>query len=113
MNKSICYLSSDYYKYNIYVPPDAIICPELAKNGEQIKMWVSELKTSPQKFFTTSLYLIRELELQHIDVKWVNIIDSGTFTSECVDNINDIEVLDRELEQSERYMNHNISLGYR
>lgn len=104
--KSICYLSDDYDKHKASIPVNAIICPEYLKNGQQIKEWVSKLNTRPGVFVTCSLYLIRELELQKIDVEWVNITDKGVVSSNSPDNIGNIEILDRELEQSDRYINH-------
>lgn len=105
MIKSICYLSDDFRKHSFSLPPDTIICPESTKNEEQILNWILELKTNPKIFFTCSLFLIRELEIQKIDVEWVNITEKGVVSSSDVNDIGNIEILDRELRQADRYMN--------
>ena len=103
---SVCYLMSDYSNQKIFLHDGVIICPESTLNGNQIKDWVLNLKVNPKEFFTCSLFLIRELELQKINVLWINFNENGKFENLSIDCIGNIEILDRELEQSDRYVNH-------
>jgi hypothetical protein len=102
MTKSICYLSHDFSKTEL--PPEVIKCPEFLLNGEQIRSWVSNLKLEPKVFATTSLYLLRELYIQEVPVTFVNYSVNGVFESDDSSSISNIEILDRDLEQGERYM---------
>lgn len=102
MNKSTCHLSHDFSK--IELPSQVIKCPEFLMNGAQIQDWVSNLRLRPKIFATTSLYLLRELYLQDVPVTYVNHSNSGVFESHDISEISSIEILDRDLEQSERYM---------
>ena len=100
---STCYLSYDFSKTPFL--DDTETCPESYMNGKQIKAWVKSLKKNPRKFFTCSLFLLRELELQNIPVEYTNFeSEESTITSFNVDSIGKIEILDRDLQQSEVYM---------
>lgn len=103
MAHSTCYLSDDFSKQEI--PKDVIICPEMLKNSEAIKEWVDWIKIHPQKFATCSLFLLRELYIQDVNVYYINITKDGIKESFNVDDIGNIEILDRELAQSDVYIN--------
>lgn len=83
---------------------DIVICPESTKNGVQIREWVNNLKQNPRIFYTNSIYLLRELELQQIPVTYINITENLRAESTDINRIGNIEILDRELEQSDRYI---------
>lgn len=101
MTKSTCYLSDDFSKHDL--PSDVIICPESLKNGSQIQTWVADLKKHPKNFATGSLFLLRELELQKSHVLFVNLSEHY-YEHESVDCLGNIEILNRELDQSDRYL---------
>ena len=104
---STCYLSFNFSKTPL--PVGTEICPEHNMNGKQIKAWVKSLKKKPRKFSTCSLFLLRELYLQDVSVEYTNYeSEDSTRTFFDVDAIGRIEVLDRELDQAEVYMNHEI-----
>jgi len=117
--QSVCYLSNDFSQFSF--DSGIILCPEGLKNGEQIKAWVADLKNEPKSFATCSLFLIRELELQG-NVKVVNLntdtdlyllnntpVSNNQFAGKTsFDEVGDIEILQRELEQADRYMNFNF-----
>ncbi len=102
---SICILSHDFSKVPQEIMRMADICPERLLNADQIKQWVADLRQSPKVFATNSLYLVRELGLQGVPVTYQNYTDVGLVISDDVDGIGNIEILDRELEQSDRYLN--------
>lgn len=107
-----CYLADDFSKVNL--PDHVIKAPETLLNGNQIKEWVNGIRGTDTMFATTSLYLIRELELQKIDVIYHYYKDDGEMITveEDVTNLPcEIEILMRELEQSDRYMNDNMLRG--
>jgi len=107
MNRSICYISNDFSKHLAAVPDGAIIAPEALLTGQQIQEWVSDLAHEPKLFATCSLYLLRELYLQSIPVVIHNLgVSKLPVTS--IEELTEIEILDRDLEQSERYMYHDI-----
>lgn len=96
--RSTCILSNDFSK--ITLRADTIRFPETGLNGEQIKQFVTDLKDNPKTFATCSLFLIRELEIQKIPCLFVNDGELGL----NVDDVGSIEILDRSLEQSDRYL---------
>ncbi len=56
-------------------------------------------------YSVAELYLLRELGLQQIPVTYVNVIDGKiTAASDDIYDIGSIEILDRELEQADRYL---------
>jgi hypothetical protein len=103
MEKSICYLSDDFSVNPL--PPNTIISPEGLKNAAQINQWVKDLKSAPKTFATTSLYLLRELYIEGADVRYINLRNGIQIASDNVEDIWEIEILDRDLIQSEKYMN--------
>jgi len=109
-SRSTCYLSDDFSKvdWHPYDNYDIVIfSPESLKNEQQINDWIDDLKDHPKNFATCSLYLLRELELRHADVEYVNFIDGVEFIRTIdINNIgNRLEILDRELRQCDRYLN--------
>lgn len=129
--QSVCYLTNNFRQWaatpevNKDILKTIWICPEAQLNGEQIINWVEKLKKSPSKFYTNSLFLVRELQLQKVDVLFINfnftqnevkdpVTNTSTWVSNVtitynadVDSIGQIELLDRELEQSDRYIKFN------
>ena len=115
MKRCICYLADDFSKVETLPHSSVISSPEGLLNGEQIRNWVGNLKKQDESsietiaFATTSLYLIRELDLQKVDVLYYYYKSDGTVVS-CT-SIDDLpiplEILDRELEQSDRFMRSN------
>jgi hypothetical protein len=101
--QSICFLSDDFSEETL--PNDVIISPEGLKNARQINEWVKDLKSSPKVFATTSLFLLRELYIEGADVRYVNLKDGVQIASDNVEDIGDIEILDRDSIQSEKYIN--------
>lgn len=97
---STCYLTNRYQVCG----QEILICPENLLTGQQIQEWVHDLKENPKIFVTSSLYLLRELYLQNVHVKYINITLDKTYEGFDIHNIGPIEILDRDLEQSERYM---------
>lgn len=104
---STCYLTNRYQVCGSGI----LVCPENLLTGKQIQKWVNDLKENPKIFVTSSLYLLRELYLQEVYVKYINITLDKTYESFNVDDIGPIEILDRDLEQSERYMNYHTHLN--
>ena len=92
------YLSSDFSK--VTLPEQCICFPETGLNGEQIREYVCKMQTQSLVIATCSLYLLRELELQKIPATYIN---DGVVANNC-DDVGSIEILDRELEQADRYM---------
>lgn len=116
-NLSICYIGFDLMgstKFNEFVKEHdhcVIICPESLRNGKQIIEWVSQLHEEKRIFATNSLFLLRELYLQEVPVLFRNILeDEAVMESTNIDEIGKIEILDRELEQSDRYIDHEIKI---
>lgn len=114
MDKSICYLSDDFSKVSKdKYKPGTIIAPEALLNGKQIQAWVAKLKDEPKKFCTTSIYLLREVYLQRIPCIFVMFIDGQHFKgTDEFDELMPLEILDRELEQADRYMDHELILQH-
>lgn len=108
--KSRCYLSDDFSKVDQHFFENILLCPERLKNASQIQQWVFSLRKIPRMFATTSLYLLREIYLQQVPCSFINILDG--IPQDEVNSIDDIpgklEILDRELEQSDRYINSEI-----
>lgn len=91
------YLSDDFSSENL---SDSVVrFPETGLNGQQIREYVKNLSDKEISIATCSLYLLRELYLQKIPCLFIN----GNRQSNDVDSIGNIEILDRELEQSDRY----------
>lgn len=82
------------------VPKGAYCFPESWKNGKQIQEFVASMKTDPKTIITGSLYLLRELDMQKVPAIYIN----DGVESDNIDGLGNIEILDRELEQSSRYM---------
>lgn len=109
-----CYLADDFSKVNL--PDNVIKAPETLLNGNQIKEWVNSIRGTDTMFATTSLYLIRELELQRVDTVYHYYKEDGEMimvVGEVTDLPCKIEILMRELEQSDRYINDNNLRGVR
>lgn len=115
---SVCCLSDDFER--ILVADWAkqqrpswplLLAPEALKNALQIQLWVAELWESPKIFATSSIYLVRELYLQAVPVIYFNF-RNGVLAevSEDIDNLGSLEILDRELEQADRYLNHEMKV---
>ena len=104
MTRSTCYLSNDFSQVAGMFSIQTILAPEGLFNGEQIKEWVAKLKTVPKVFATNSIYLLREIELQEIPCDCINIVD-GKFNPPCsISDLDNIEILERELKQSDIYL---------
>lgn len=101
--KSVCYVSDDYEKFKHLLPLGVILCPDALKNEKQIIEWILDLEFQPKSFFTNSLFLVRELFIQRANVRYVNLVEEIR-ESDDQDDIGAIEILDRELRQSDRYM---------
>ena len=101
--QSYCYLADDFSKISL---PDIVIkSPEGLMNASQIFNWIDELKKKPKAFATTSLFLIRELFLRKANVVYIYIKEDGTYVrSEDIDSLGQLEILQRELAQSDRYL---------
>ena len=86
-----------------------ILYPENGKSEEEIQEFIGQLSNNRENkvIVTDSLFFIREVELAHLPVVWFNFdFASGTVRdSNSVDDIGNIHILDRELRQSERYIN--------
>lgn len=107
-SKSTCYLSNDFSQINLSQFSGILIAPEALLSGPQIQIWVANLREEPKIFATNSLYLLRELDLQHIPTIYINIIDGKIQPPvENIDCLSNLEILDRELEQSDRLLNIN------
>lgn len=108
MEISICYLSNDFSKFHLLDTTNSIVvAPEALLNGTQIQEWVANRRETPIKFATNSLYLLREIYLQKVPCQFINIIDGIEQPPvDCIDDISELEILNRELDQSDRYMNH-------
>ncbi len=108
LTRSTCYLADDFSA--IHLPDFVIKSPEGLMNESQIIKWVKRLKKRPKIFATTSLFLLRELELQGANVLYVNLRKEGKekSSSKDVDMIGNIEILDRELRQSDRYLKKDL-----
>lgn len=106
--KSVCYLSNDFTKTKHLFFDHILVAPEALLNGAQIQQWVADLRSSPKLFATNSLYLLREVYLQGIPCTYVNILDGVIQPAvESIDDITNLEILDRELSQADRYVDHN------
>ena len=104
-SRSVCYLSNDFSVQPL--PEGTVIAPEGLWNGPQIIDWVSTLKDHPDVFATCSLFLLRELHLQGIPCDFINLgVQDEPVQS--IEDLGDVEILDRDLEQSERYMDHEM-----
>lgn len=103
MKQSICYISNDFSKVD--TKDLGILSPEGLLNEKQISEWINDLKENPKIFATTSLYLLRELDLSDVYILYRNIIDGEIIESYNIDDVGDLEILDRELHQSDRYLN--------
>lgn len=90
------YLSNDFSK--ITLPNGCERFPETGLNGKQIRDYVKNMKD--KTIATCSLYLLREIELQKIEAKFIN----EGIESDSVNDVGAIEILDRELEQADRYI---------
>ena len=109
-NFSICILTDDFFNMSqdIYRKcPDMIICPEFMKNEQQIREWIEYRRSHPSTFVTNSLYLLRELELSDLRVQYRNYTSNGLHVSFDVNDVGTIAILQRELEQSDRYLSRN------
>jgi len=106
MSYSKCYLSNDFSKEVLFTDSGLIVAPEALLNGVQIRDWVAQLKVKPQAFATCSLYLLRELHLQEIHVEYIKLQGGRSFD---INDLDGIEILERELEQSDRYINHEFA----
>lgn len=102
------YLSEDFELVKSKLPADCIMFPENGKNAKQIQEFIQGL--SNESVFTGSLYLVREFYLSKKEITWHNLdAASGEFSvSNNVDNVGRIELLERELEQSDRYMQQEL-----
>ena len=109
-----CYLCSDFDIFDSeivnYLAKDGIYWPENGRNATQIKEWVAKLNVSPKSFTTSSLYLLRELIMQNIPIIYTNLcLVNGVKTimeDSDINRIGDIEILDRDLIQSDEYLNY-------
>jgi hypothetical protein len=92
--------------------PKEVVCfPENGLNAKHIKSFVNDLKRYPKTIITTSLYLLREIGLQNIDCIYQNFLENGTvLESDNIAEIGDIEILDRELQQSQEYIDKECGL---
>lgn len=100
---NICYLADDFSK--VVLPSDVIKSPEALMNADQIQMWVYNLRRNPLKFATTSLYLLRELDLEKIPTTFIYHKEDGDVVSTTsIYDLPKIEILQRELAQSDKYM---------
>jgi len=82
--------------------------PENGKNAAQLQHFISYIEehNTPVAIVTDSLYLLREFHLTKVPVTWKNWDAAGKEykTSANVNDIGEIHILDRELEQSGRYL---------
>ena len=90
-----------------------ILYPENGKSGVEIQRYVENLKDYSGNvdfhIITDSLYLLRELYLQQLNCTYYNL-DTG-LVSHDVDCVGPIHILDRDLEQSDRYMNFELGVS--
>lgn len=90
-----------------------VLYPENGKSGEEIQKYVENLSTYSGSIdfhiITDSLYLLRETYLQSLKCTYYNL-DTGLISHD-LDSIGAIAVLDRDLEQSERYMNFELHVS--
>jgi hypothetical protein len=107
MNKSIIHIADELTDELVGELPElTLYWPENGRSGNQIQQYVKGLLKNPEEIFTNSLYLIREIEMNKLPVLWINHKKDGTtIHSEDVNALGGIEILDRELEQSDRYIN--------
>jgi hypothetical protein len=118
MSKIYIYLADEtsILREGRYLPPSFthIYYPENGKSARQIKDFVLSLPKNENDIaiVTDSLYFAREVYLNQIKVVWFNYnFEKGTVQdSECLNDLGGIAILDRELEQSERYMDFEIGV---
>lgn len=103
-----CYLSDDFTKNP--PPSGTILSPEGLLNAGQIAKWCEARKKCPLTFASTSLYLIRELYLRQVPVTWHCTANDRSYETQDINDLGPLECLDRELEQADRYMNHELDL---
>jgi len=79
--------------------------PENGKNAEEIQAFVAELAHAqfPTHIVTDSLFLIREIEMAGLPVLWVHHENGTIRTSRKIEDIGPLHILERQLEQCERY----------
>lgn len=84
--------------------------PENWMNGKELRQYAKEVVK--QNIYTGSLFLLREFSLsQRTDIQYTNVLfepgnpDPQVFHSKELDTLQHIEILDRELEQYDRYVN--------
>jgi len=89
--------------------------PENGRSADEISNFVRFLAGFRTAAFDThvvtdSLYVLREIYLAKVPVTWhnYNFENDTVKVSNDVDDIGAIHILDRDLEQSDRYMNHEI-----
>lgn len=96
-------LTKDFYLY-----------PENGKSASQIQQFISDISTrlKPVEIVTDSLYLIREIHLCKVPVTWKNWDTEKKVcqTSTNISDIKNIHVLDKDLDQSGRYMDSELSV---
>lgn len=105
-------LVSEHAQTNGY---ECVFYPECGKNMEEIQLFITQLQTStnnkPASVITDSILLIREIYLCGIQVEWRNWTTPDTFTFNVGTEPDvKIAVLDRELKQSERYIEHELHI---
>ena len=90
--------------------------PENGKSASEISEFVQFLDGVKKEAFDThvvtdSLYILREIYLAKVPVTWHNydFKNDTVKVSNDVDNIGSIHILDRDLEQSDRYMNNELT----
>ncbi len=109
--KSTCYISTDFSQCIDLLPNDVIIAPEGLLNGKQMIEWVAALRDNPKAFATNSLFILRELHMQEIDCKYINFVDGSVITGDDCDSVGCLEMLNRELAQSDRYLNFEYKIS--
>jgi len=87
--------------------------PENGRSAKEINAFIQflggfRIATFDTHVVTDSLYLIREIYLANLAVTWHNydFVNDTVKVSKDIDDIGAIHVLDRDLEQSDRYLNH-------
>ena len=89
------------------------MCPEALLTGKQIQEYIDSLIQDDGLFnenkdihiATCSLYLLREMDIKNIPATFHNFREDGSeFVGNKIDDVGALEILDRELEQSDRYM---------
>lgn len=108
------YTSFDFKKTQHLLPEGCVLCPEALLTGKQIQEYVDSLIEDNGLFnenkdihiATCSLYLLRDMDIKDISAIFHNFREDGSeATGNTIDDVGSLEILDRELEQADRYIN--------